>query len=229
MPKTKEVIDVKTRKLTFKLTPLPYAADALAPHMSTETLLVHYGKHHRKYVDKLNSLIDGTKYAEMTLPEIIRVAHGNADDRAVFNNAAQTWNHDFFWQSMTADDGGGAPADTMLSRQMAEAFGELDGFKEAFVEAATGQFGSGWVWLVAQPDGSLSIEKTGNAENPLIGDTTPLLTCDVWEHAYYLDHRNRRADFVARFLDHLVNWNFVADNLAAISTDNDRGLRSAVG
>jgi len=214
--------------LPFEPVALPYAADALAPHMSTETVTVHYSKHHRKYADKLNHLIGGTKYAEMALPEIIRAAHGEADDRAVFNNAAQTWNHDFFWQSMTPR-GGGVPADTALASQMSGTFGSLDDFKEAFVAAATGQFGSGWVWLVAQPAGTLTIEKTANAENPLIGDATPLLTCDVWEHAYYLDYKNRRGDFVTAFINHLVNWNFAAENLAAVRGDDLRQPSRAVG
>jgi len=214
--------------LPLEQAPLPYAADALAPHISAETMSVHYGKHHSKYVDKLNGLIEGTKYADMLLPEVIRAAHGNADDRPVFNNAAQTWNHDFFWQSMTPD-GGGAPSDTTLARQMTEAFGELDDFKEKFVAAATGQFGSGWVWLVAQPDGMLSIEKTANADNPLLGDATPLITCDVWEHAYYLDYKNRRADFVTAFLDHLVNWTFAAENLASMGSYETVEPRSATG
>jgi len=214
--------------LPFELAPLPYAADALAPHISLETMAVHYGKHHHKYVDKLNGLVEGTKYAGMTLPEIVRKAHGNANDRAVFNNAAQTWNHDFFWQSMTPK-GGGRPTDATLAIRLTNAFGDLDGFKKTFVDAATSQFGSGWAWLVVQPDGSLTVEKTANAENPLIGDATPLITCDVWEHAYYLDYKNKRGDFVTAFLDHLVNWTFAAENLAAVDSEDAGAPRAAVG
>jgi Fe-Mn family superoxide dismutase len=202
--------------MSFELLPLPYDSDALEPCISARTMSIHHGKHHRKYVETLNRLVDGTAFADQDLVEVIRATYARAEHRALFNNAAQSWNHAFFWNSMTPD-GGGAPSNAELTTRMTEAFGEMADFKDAFVTAAAGQFGSGWVWLVAQPDGELAIETTGNADNPLTGDTVPLLTCDVWEHAYYLDYQNQRADFVAAFVDHLVNWRFAAENLASIT------------
>jgi len=213
--------------MRFKLPPLPYDEDALEPYISADTMVVHHGKHHRAYINKLNQLIDGTEFGNVELIDIIRAIHDAPGQRALFNNAAQSWNHEFFWNSMKPD-GGGAPLDSALATQMTEAFGEIDDFREAFVAAATGQFGSGWVWLVADPHGSLSIEATSNAETPLMGDLVPLLTCDVWEHAYYLDYKNRRADFVNAYLDHLVNWDFAAENLASHAAE-DAPLRRAVG
>ncbi|MEJ2120446.1 MAG: superoxide dismutase [Alphaproteobacteria bacterium] len=202
--------------MRFELPPLPYYTDALEPCISAQTMSVHHGKHHRKYVETLNRLIEDTRFADMDMIDIIRATHADAGHRGVFNNAAQSWNHAFFWKSMTPD-GGSAPAESALTTAMTEAFGEPADFKDAFVTAATGQFGSGWVWLVAQPDGELAIETTANAETPLVSDNVPLLACDVWEHAYYLDYQNRRAEFVTAFLDHLVNWRFAAENFAALA------------
>jgi len=202
--------------MRFKLPPLPYEEDALEPYISAETMAVHHGKHHRAYVDKLNRLIDGTEFGSVDLIDIIRAIHDAPGQKALFNNAAQSWNHEFFWNSMKPG-GGGAPADTTLATQMTEAFGELDDFRDAFVSAATRRFGSGWVWLVADPSGALSIETSPNAETPAMGESVPLLTCDVWEHAYYLDYQNRRAEFVKAYLDHLVNWEFAAENLATLA------------
>lgn len=195
----------------FTLAPLPYAMDALEPHISARTMEFHYGKHHQTYVNNLNGLLKDDPLADASLVEIIRAVHGDDNKIGVFNNAAQVWNHDFFWQSMQPQ-GGGKPSEklaTMIDRD----FGGYDKFCEQFKQAATTQFGSGWAWLV-QDAGKLRIVKTANAANPLtVSGLQPLLTCDVWEHAYYLDFQNRRPDFVQAFLDHLVNWNFVADNL----------------
>jgi Fe-Mn family superoxide dismutase len=198
--------------MPFELPPLPYAQNALEPYMSAKTLEFHYGKHHKAYVDTLNKLIAGTPYEKATLEEIFEDTAEDEKQKPVFNNAAQAWNHDFFWKSMKPQ-GGGAPKGD-LAKQIDGVFGGLDGFKEKFKGAATTQFGSGWAWLVLD-QGKLAIVKTGNAVNPLIATQKPLLTCDVWEHAYYLDYQNRRADMVQAFLDHLVNWDFVAKNLAA--------------
>jgi Fe-Mn family superoxide dismutase len=188
--------------------PLPFALDALAPHFSKETLEVHHGKHHKAYVDKLNSLVPGSRYEGLPLEEIIETSF-NAGDHVVFNNAAQVFNHDFFWNSIKPA-GGGEPTGS-LRAALDEKFGSFDAFKTAFKEAALGQFGSGWVWLCLHADG-LAIAKTSNAETPLLGGARLLLTCDVWEHAYYIDYRNRRADFVDIFLNHLINWDFAQAN-----------------
>ena len=194
------------------LPPLPYAEQALAPYLSATTLSFHYGKHHRAYVDNLNKLIAVSELASMPLEEIIRVTTGSKDKdgAAIFNNAAQAWNHTFFWNSMKPQ-GGGKPAGDLLAR-IEKSFGSYEAFRSAFLEAATSQFGSGWVWLVAENDG-LRIIKTSNADTPVAHGQKALLTCDVWEHAYYLDYQNRRKDFVAAFLDHLVNWDFAAAQL----------------
>lgn len=189
---------------------LPYAIDALEPFVSAETLSFHYGKHHKAYVDKLNAAITGTTYADQSLERIITQSHA-AQDTGIFNNAAQAWNHDFLWHSMTPD-GGGAPdgelADAIVSR-----FGGLEEFRAAFKESALKQFGSGWTWLVHNPQG-LKIVNTGNAATPLTGGITPLLTLDVWEHAYYLDYQNRRDAYIDSFLTNLVNWQFASRNFA---------------
>ena len=190
---------------------LPYAIDALEPHVSVRTFEYHHGKHHKAYVDKLNAAIAGTDYAEQSLEEIIAAAHG-AGDTGVFNNAAQAWNHTFLWHSMSPD-GGGSPSED-LADAINERFGDLAGFREAFRAAALGQFGSGWAWLVGTGNG-VDIETTGNADTPLTGDSTPLLTLDVWEHAYYLDYQNKRDAYIDAFLDELVNWEFAAANFAA--------------
>lgn len=190
--------------MAFELPPLPYAQDALEPHYSANTLSFHHGKHHAAYVNKLNELIAGTADEEKTLEEIIASSTGG-----LFNQAAQIWNHTFFWNSMKPG-GGGAP-DGALAQAIDAAFGSLEAFKEQFKTAGVGQFGSGWVWLV-KDNGGLKIVTSGNAETPLTNGQTPLLTCDVWEHAYYLDYQNRRPDFIQSFLDNLVNWDFAAAN-----------------
>ncbi|MFK8066758.1 MAG: superoxide dismutase [Gammaproteobacteria bacterium] len=185
---------------------LPYAKDALAPHISVETLDFHYGKHHATYVTKLNGLIEGTEYSDASLEEII--TKGQAGP--VFNNAAQIWNHTFYWNSMSPD-GGGEPTGDLLEG-INKAFGNVEAFKEEFSNSAINNFGSGWTWLVKKSDGSLVIVNTSNAACPLTDGDTPLLTCDVWEHAYYIDYRNVRPDYLKAFWA-LVNWDFAASNL----------------
>lgn len=198
------------RAAPITVPPLPYAENALAPVISAQTLGFHYGKHHRGYADALNQKIAGTELAEQSLEAIIRATVGNAELAPIFNAAAQTWNHTFYWQSLAPK--GGAP-DAAMREKIDAAFGGLDAFKQQMLATATGQFGSGWAWLVADA-GSLQIVKTGNAETPLTGAKIPLLTIDVWEHAYYLDYQNRRADYVTAVLDKLLNWQFAAENLA---------------
>lgn len=190
---------------------LPYDKDALDPHVSARTLDFHHGKHHAAYVNKTNELIKGTKYEAMSLVDIIKAAAGQQSETVLFNNAAQVWNHTFFWSCMRAK-GGGAPTGRVAELIQAS-FGDVAKFKEEFKAAAISQFGSGWAWLVF--DGSkLSITKTANAATPLTQPGhTALFTVDVWEHAYYLDYQNRRPDFVGAVLDHVMNWDFVAENL----------------
>ncbi|HUW37331.1 MAG TPA: superoxide dismutase [Fe] [Rhodocyclaceae bacterium] len=188
------------------LPPLPYALDALAPHISKETLEFHYGKHHQTYVTNLNNLIKGTEFANATLEEIVKKSTGGT-----FNNAAQVWNHSFYWNGLKPN-GGGAPAGT-LADAINKKWGSFDEFKKAFQAAAVGNFGSGWTWLVKKADGSVDIVNTSNAATPLTGNDKPLLTCDVWEHAYYIDYRNARAKYVEVFWN-LVNWDFAAKNFA---------------
>jgi len=197
--------------MPFELPALPYAADALEPHYSANTISFHHGKHHQAYVTKLNELVPGTAHENSSLEEIIKATAGDAGQAAVFNNAAQIWNHTFFWNSMKP--GGGGAASGALGEAIARDFGSQDGFAEAFTAAAVGRFGSGWAWLVADGD-SLKVVNTLNAETPITQGLTPLVTVDVWEHAYYLDYQNRRPDFVKAFLQHLVNWDFAAENLA---------------
>jgi Fe-Mn family superoxide dismutase len=186
---------------------LPYAMDALEPHISKETLEFHYGKHHATYVDKLNGLIEGTEFADAALEDIVRKSSGG-----IFNNAAQIWNHTFYWNCLSGS-GGGAPGGE-LGTAIDAAFGSFDSFKTAFSDKAVTLFGSGWAWLVKTPDGGLAIEQTSNADTPLTGDSTPLMTCDVWEHAYYVDYRNARPKYVEAFWN-LVNWDFVAGNYSS--------------
>jgi Fe-Mn family superoxide dismutase len=200
-----------TAKAEFQLPPLPYAQDALAPYVSAKTMSFHYGKHHQAYVDNLNKLIAGTAWAGQPLEKIIRGTAGAADTAAIFNNAAQVWNHTFFWQSMKAG-GGGKPTGDLL-KQIEKTFQSFDEFKKAFLTAALAQFGSGWVWLV-QEGGTLKIIKTANADTPAAHGQTALLACDVWEHAYYLDYQNRRKDFVEAFLESLANWEFADSQMA---------------
>ena len=184
---------------------LPYAENALEPHISAETIQYHYGKHHATYVTKLNGLIEGTKFENASLEEIIRAADGG-----LFNNAAQVWNHTFYWNCLSPN-GGGEPGGS-LGSAIAEAFGDFASFQKAFTESAINNFGSGWTWLVKTADGKLKIVNTDDAENPMTKSMQPLLTCDVWEHAYYIDYRNARPDYLGAFWK-LVNWDFVAGNL----------------
>jgi Fe-Mn family superoxide dismutase len=188
-----------------KLPPLPYALDALEPHMSAETLEFHDGKHHKTYVTKLNELVKGTQYEGMDLEEIVRTSKD-----AVFNNAAQTWNHTFFWNSLSPE-GGGKPKGR-LAKAIDGSFGSFDVFKDEFTSAATEHFGSGWAWLVQNDAGGLWIHTTANADTPIVAADTPLITCDVWEHAYYIDYRNERPKFLKAFWK-IVNWEFAERNL----------------
>jgi Fe-Mn family superoxide dismutase len=192
------------------LPPLPYPENALAPVISAETISFHYGKHHKGYVDNLNKFVTGTEFADLSLEKIIAGTAGQADKAAIFNNAAQVWNHTFYWNSLKANGGGEPPA--VLKQKIEAAFGSVDACKKELVGAATGQFGSGWAWLVLDGD-KLKAVKTGNADVPLTKGLKPLLTIDVWEHAYYLDYQNRRVDYVNAVLDKLINWGFAADNL----------------
>ncbi|MCU0917128.1 MAG: superoxide dismutase [Planctomycetes bacterium] len=194
----------------FQLPPLPYGQEALAPHISAQTVSFHYGKHHQTYVDNLNKLVAGTPWAGQPLEKVIRESAGAADKAAIFNNAAQVWNHTFFWQSMKPG-GGGKPTGPLMGL-MEKSFGSFEAFKKSFTDTALAQFGSGWAWLV-QDGNQLKIVKTPNADTPMVQGQTALLTCDVWEHAYYLDYQNRRKDFVQAFLDHLANWEFAASQL----------------
>ena len=196
--------------MAFNLPALPYAEDALEPYYSAKTISFHHGKHHKTYIDNLNKLVAGTDLENKTLDEIIQIAAEDPAKMGMFNNAAQIWNHTFFWNCMKPA-GGGRPQGE-LARQIETAFGGYDKFTEQFKAAAVGRFGSGWGWLVLD-GGALKIVSTPNAETPLAKKQVALLTVDVWEHAYYLDYQNRRADFVQAFLDHLVNWEFVAQNL----------------
>jgi Fe-Mn family superoxide dismutase len=201
----------KTESTSPQVLPaLPYADSALEPVISANTLHFHYGKHHQAYVDNLNKLIAGTELAQLPLEKIIRATAGKTDKVAIFNNAAQAWNHAFFWNSMRPHGGGEPPA--ALLRMIEASFGSLEAFKKELLAAALAQFGSGWVWLVLDGD-KLKVVRTGNADTPLASGLKPLLTVDVWEHAYYLDYQNRRADFVNAVLDKLVNWEFAAANM----------------
>lgn len=192
--------------MAHTLPDLPYSMEALEPHISRETLEYHYGKHHNAYVTNLNGMIEGTEFADASLEDIVHRASG-----PMFNNAAQVWNHTFYWHCMSPS-GGGRP-DGDLAAAIDKSFGSFDNFKNDFSDKAAKLFGSGWAWLVKQPDGSLAIAQTSNAETPLTGDDTPLLTCDVWEHAYYIDYRNARPKYVEAFWN-LVNWEFAAANYA---------------
>lgn len=191
--------------MPFTLPELPYAMDALAPHLSKETLEFHYGKHHQAYVTKLNSLTENKPEASKSLEELIKTSKG-----PIFNNAAQVWNHSFYWNCLKPQ-GGGTPEGALL-KAINDSFGSFEEFKTLFTSMATGLFGSGWAWLVKDSDGSLGVEALSNAGNPLTNDQTPLLTCDVWEHAYYIDYRNARPKYLESFWN-LINWDFVAKQL----------------
>ena len=193
--------------MAHTLPPLPYAQDALAPHLSKETFEYHYGKHHQAYVTNLNNLIPGTEFENLSLEDTIKKSSGG-----VYNNAAQIWNHTFFWNCMKPQ-GGGAPKGKLADAINAK-FGSYDAFKEAFTKSAVGNFGSGWTFLVKKADGSVDIVNMGPAGTPLTTGDTALLTVDVWEHAYYIDYRNARPKFVETFLNSLVNWDFAAANFA---------------
>jgi len=189
--------------MNYQLPSLPYEKDALEPVISEKTMEFHYGKHHQGYVNKLNNLTENTKWEEKSLEELIREAEGG-----IYNNAAQVWNHTFFWESMTP--GGKEPGESALKDEISKVFGSLEDFKKEFEENATSLFGSGWVWLVKDKSGKLKIFQGANAENPLREGHTPLLTFDVWEHAYYLDYQNKRAEFAEKFWD-VVDWNKVEE------------------
>jgi len=195
----------------FSLPPLPYADNALEPLISANTLSYHYGKHHKTYVDNLNKLVEGKDLAAMSLEDIIKKSAGNPDMAGVFNNAAQIWNHTFYWNSLKPN-GGGKPTGA-IAAAIDKDLGGYDKFKADFAAAAVTQFGSGWAWLVSDA-GTLKIVKTGNAEVPLTKGQTPLLTIDVWEHAYYLDYQNLRAKYVETLIDKLLNWDFANKNFA---------------
>lgn len=200
--------------MAFEQEPLPYDPGTLEPHgMSAKTFEFHYGKHHKAYVDNLNKLVDGTELADKPLTEVIKTSFSDPAKSGIFNNAAQAWNHTFFWNSLTPSGGGGAPSGAVAAKIDSD-LGGYEKFKEAFKNAAATQFGSGWAWLVLE-NGALKVTKTPNAENPLVHSQVPLLTLDVWEHAYYLDYQNKRPDFIQNYLDQLVNWDFANQNLAA--------------
>jgi superoxide dismutase, Fe-Mn family len=197
--------------MAFTLPALPYARTALAPHISENTLNYHYGKHHQAYLDNLNKLVAGTPMDAATLEEVVRESWAKKQT-AIFNNSGQVWNHTFYWNSMKAG-GGGAPTGA-IAEQIKADFGDLEGLKKAFAEAGATQFGSGWAWLVLNADEKLAVMKTPNAETPLTDKAlVPLLTMDVWEHAYYLDFQNARPKYIETFLNSLVNWDFANQNL----------------
>ena len=196
--------------MSFELPSLPYAKDALAPHMSAETLDFHHGKHHQTYVTNLNNLIKDTDLQNSSLEEIVIKSSKDSSMAGIFNNAGQHWNHILFWQCMKPNGGGAIPSE--LEKKLNEDFGSVDKFKEAFIQAGTTQFGSGWAWLAVN-NGKLVVTKSANASNPLVDGMKPILGCDVWEHSYYIDYRNRRPDYLKAFLESLVNWEFVASQL----------------
>ena len=195
----------------FALPPLPYPDDALAPVISRNTIGFHYGKHHKAYIDNLNKLVDGTDLADLPLEDLVKKTAGDVSRIGVFNNAAQAWNHTFYWRSMRPN-GGGSPSGSVAAR-INDSFGDYAKFRQEFITAATTQFGSGWAWLVQDKDNTLKVLKTSNADTPMAKGTKCLLTCDVWEHAYYLDYQNRRPDYVQAWLDKLANWEFAEQQL----------------
>ncbi len=192
------------------LPPLPYAENALEPVITARTVSFHYGKHHKGYLDNLNKLITGTDYSDLSMEDIIKGTAGRPERTAIFNNAAQTWNHTFYWKSLTPNGGGEPPA--ALKQKIEASFGSVDACKKELAAAAVAQFGSGWVWLVLEDD-KLKVVKTANADNPLTTAVQTLLTIDVWEHAYYLDYQNLRADYTKAVLDKLINWEFALQNI----------------
>ncbi len=196
--------------MSFELPSLPYANDALAPYMSAETLDFHHGKHHQTYVTNLNNLLKDHELQSSSLEDIVVKASKDASMAGIFNNAGQHWNHILFWQCMKPNGGGSIPSE--LEGRLNSDFGSVEQFKEAFIQAGTTQFGSGWAWL-AIDNGKLVVTKSPNASNPLVDGMKPILGCDVWEHSYYIDYRNKRPDYLKAFLDSLVNWEFVASQL----------------
>ncbi len=200
--------------MAFELPTLPFPKDALEPYMSANTFSYHHEKHHAGYVNNLNKAIEGTELASKSLEDVILASAQDPAQAGVFNNAAQVFNHTFFWHSLKPN-GGGVPTGAIADKITAD-FGSYDTFKAEFAKAAATQFGSGWAWLVLD-NGTLKVTKTGNAENPLTAGQTPLLTLDVWEHAYYLDYQNKRPDYINTYLDHLVNWDAANERLAAAS------------
>jgi Fe-Mn family superoxide dismutase len=196
--------------MTFELPSLPYANDALAPYMSSETLDFHHGKHHQTYVTNLNNLVKDTDMKDSSLEDIVVKSSKDSSMAGIFNNAGQHWNHILFWQCMKPNGGGSMPSE--LESRITSDLGGIDQFKEAFIQAGTTQFGSGWAWL-AIDNGKLVVTKSPNASNPLVDGMKPILGCDVWEHSYYIDYRNKRPDYLKAFLDSLVNWEFVASQL----------------
>ncbi|MDX1484544.1 MAG: superoxide dismutase [Alphaproteobacteria bacterium] len=211
--------------MTYELAPLPYSEDALEPHISKRTMEFHYRKHHQGYVDKLNRIAENINLEVDDLEGAIWASR-DISNTDLFNNAAQVWNHDFFWQSMSAEPGKPSGA---LSQAMDEAFDGMEGFKEAFKDCATGEFGSGWAWLVAR-EGKLEVMSTTDADLPLVHGLNAILCCDVWEHAYYLDYQNDRGAFIDAFLDHLVNWDFASRNWeAAQGAGGENAKQAATG
>ena len=218
-------------KPSFSLLKLPYEENALEPVISARTLLFHHGKHHAGYVAKLNELVEGTPYVGRPLDEVVTRTAKDPAAKSIFNNAAQAWNHDFYWRSMRPK-GGGKPGGT-LGGAIERDFGGLAEFRTAFAKAAAGEFGSGWAWLVADKDGRLKIVATDDADTPIVRGEEPLLTIDVWEHAYYLDYQNRRPDYIAAWLDKLIDWEFAERNFGDVrstvsagqvrSSENERG------
>lgn len=204
-------MQITMERTIIVLPPLPYGENALEPVISARTISFHYGKHHAGYVNALNKLVEGTSFADRPLEEIVLHAAKNPKTVAIFHNAAQVWNHNFYWPSMAAK-GGGEPAGK-LKRSIESDFGNFKDFRAAFTKAAVGEFGSGWVWLVVNREGRLEIAVTNDADTPLTDAKKPLIALDVWEHAYYLDFQNRRADYIAAWLDKLVDWRFAEKNL----------------
>ena len=201
--------------MNFKLPALPYEADALSPHLSSETLEFHYGRHHKAYIEKLNSLLIDSPLKERSLEDILLLSHGK--DAAIFNNAAQSWNHTFYWYCLSPK--GKAISESNLLKQIKQDFGSMDDFKKTFTQAAIGQFGSGWAWLVKTVDEKLEIICTSNAENPICNGKMPVLVCDVWEHAYYIDYRNARANYLEHFFE-LIDWSAISRHFDSKTTPN---------
>ncbi|MBX2987291.1 MAG: superoxide dismutase [Bdellovibrionaceae bacterium] len=195
----------------FELPPLPFSSDALAPVISAQTLGFHHGKHHKAYIDKLNELVKGKPYAEMSLLDIIMATTDDNANKPIYNNAGQAWNHDFYWHSLTPKQ---QDPSSRMKGLLEKSFGSMDEFRKQFSEAAVTQFGSGWAWLVSNGHEQLEIMKTGNADTPWSQGRRPLLTLDVWEHAYYLDYQNRRPDYAKAVIEKLLNWEFAEKNLA---------------